>query len=211
MYKLRSILLALFSLAFLTVYSQNAPMPKREFRGAWIQIINGQFQGMSRQQMQSNLINQLNMMQRCGVNVIMFQVRGEADALYESRYEPWSRFLTGQQGKAPEQRWDPLAWMVQQCHQRGMEIHAWINPFRAKTKGTTLLANTHYAVRHPERCFSYDGLLIMDPALQENRTYICRVASDIVRRYDVDGLHIDDYFYPYPTAGAPRMPASAMA
>ena len=202
MYKLRSILLALFSLAFLTVYSQNAPMPKREFRGAWIQIINGQFQGMSRQQMQSNLINQLNMMQRCGVNVIMFQVRGEADALYESRYEPWSRFLTGQQGKAPEQRWDPLAWMVQQCHQRGMEIHAWINPFRAKTKGTTLLANTHYAVRHPERCFSYDGLLIMDPALQENRTYICRVASDIVRRYDVDGLHIDDYFYPYPTAGA---------
>lgn len=202
MYKLRSILLALFSLAFLTAYSQNAPMPKREFRGAWIQIINGQFQGMSRQQMQSNLINQLNMMQRCGVNVIMFQVRGEADALYESRYEPWSRFLTGQQGKAPEQRWDPLAWMVQQCHQRGMEIHAWINPFRAKTKGTTLLANTHYAVRHPERCFKYDGLLIMDPALQENRTYICRVASDIVRRYDVDGLHIDDYFYPYPTAGA---------
>ena len=101
MYKLRSILLALFSLAFLTVYSQNAPMPKREFRGAWIQIINGQFQGMSRQQMQSNLINQLNMMQRCGVNVIMFQVRGEADALYESRYEPRSRFLTGQQGKAP--------------------------------------------------------------------------------------------------------------
>ena len=130
-------------MAFLTAFSQNAPMPKREFRGAWIQIINGQFQGMSRHQMQSNLINQLNVMQRCGVNVIMFQVRGEADALYESRYEPWSRFLTGQQGKAPEQRWDPLAWMVRQCHQRGMEIHAWINPFRAKTKGTTLLANTH--------------------------------------------------------------------
>lgn len=178
-------------------------MPKREFRGAWIQIINGQFQGMDRPQMQANLTHQLDVLKACGVNAIMFQVRGEADALYASPYEPWSRFLTGQQGRAPQPYWDPLAWMVEQCHRRGMELHAWINPFRAKTKGTTELATTHYYIQHPERCFSYDGLLIMDPALQENRVYICRIAADIVRRYDVDGLHIDDYFYPYPAAGQP--------
>ncbi len=151
--------------------------------------------------MQANLTQQLNALKQCGVNAIFFQVRAEADALYASPYEPWSRFLTGQQGTAPG--WDPLAWMVQECHKRDMEIHAWINPFRAKTKGTKALANTHYYIQHPERCFKYDGLVIMDPALHENRTYICSVTADIVRRYDVDGLHIDDYFYPYPAAGLP--------
>ena len=107
----------------------------------------------------------------------------------------------GEQGVAPVPYWDPLEWMVRQCHAREMEIHAWINPFRAKTKNTNVLAPNHYAKRYPERCFSYDGLLIMNPALQENREFICHVAADIVRRYDVDGLHIDDYFYPYPAAG----------
>lgn len=198
---MRSFLTLLLSLCTLAVTAQS--MPKREFRGAWIQIINGQFQGMDRTQMQANLTHQLDVLKACGVNAIMFQVRGEADALYASPYEPWSRFLTGQQGRAPQPYWDPLAWMVEQCHRRGMELHAWINPFRAKTKGTTELATTHYYIQHPERCFSYDGLLIMDPALQENRVYICRIAADIVRRYDVDGLHIDDYFYPYPAAGLP--------
>lgn len=198
---MRSFLTLLLSLCTLAVTAQS--MPKREFRGAWIQIINGQFQGMDRPQMQANLTHQLDVLKACGVNAIMFQVRGEADALYASPYEPWSRFLTGQQGRAPQPYWDPLAWMVEQCHRRGMELHAWINPFRAKTKGTTELATTHYYIQHPERCFSYDGLLIMDPALQENRVYICRIAADIVRRYDVDGLHIDDYFYPYPAAGQP--------
>jgi uncharacterized lipoprotein YddW (UPF0748 family) len=196
MHRLLSLLLALLSL---TAAAQT--MPKREFRGAWIQIINGQFQGMERTQMQQNLTHQLDELQACGVNTIIFQVRGEADALYASPYEPWSRFLTGQQGKAPAPYWDPLAWMVEQCHRRGMELHAWINPFRAKTKGTTALAATHYAAQHPERCFAYDNLLIMDPGMPENRSYICHIAADIVRRYDVDGLHIDDYFYPYPAAG----------
>ena len=82
-----------------------------------------------------------------------------------------------------------------------MELHAWINPYRAKTKTTSLLASNHVAVRHPERVFSYDGQFIMNPALEENRIYICNVVADILRRYDVDGLHIDDYFYPYPAAG----------
>jgi len=175
--------------------------PKREFRGAWIQCVNGQFQGMSTQKMQETLIYQLNELQKTGVNAIIFQVRPECDALYQSNIEPWSRFLTGQQGRAPQPYWDPLQWMIEQCHARGMELHAWINPYRAKTKGTTALATNHIAVQHPERCFPYDGLTILNPGIAENRDYICAVAKDIVSRYDVDGIHMDDYFYPYPAAG----------
>ena len=133
---------------------------KREFRGAWIQCVNGQFMGKSTQEIQSMLSNQLDELQKDGVNAIIFQARAECDALYESDLEPWSKFLTGVQGKAPSPYWDPLAWMVEQCHQRGMELHAWINPYRAKHGSTSM------------------GQL-----------------------YDIDGFHIDDYFYPYPVAG----------
>jgi len=175
--------------------------PKREFRGAWIQCVNGQFQGLSTQKMQETLTYQLNELQKTGVNAIIFQVRPECDALYESNIEPWSRFLTGQQGRAPQPYWDPLQWMIDQCHARGMELHAWINPYRAKTKGTTALSTMHIGVTHPERCFAYDELLILNPGIPENRDYICTVAKDIVTRYDIDGIHMDDYFYPYPAAG----------
>ncbi len=175
--------------------------PKREFRGAWIQAVNGQWQGMGRDAMQAELRRELDALQAAGLNAILFQCRVEGDALYASPYEPWSRYLTGQQGTPPQPYWDPLAWMVDECHRRGMELHAWINPYRAKTKGTQALATSHYAIRYPDRCFPYDGLLLFDPGRPENRQFICTVAADIVRRYDVDGLHIDDYFYPYPTPG----------
>lgn len=198
---MKKTLLLFFLTLGLTAAAQGLPQPKREFRGAWIQIINGQFQGMSREQMQANLLNQLNELQRCHINTIIFQVRGEADALYASPYEPWTRFLSGRQGQPPAPYWDPLAWMVDECHKRGMELHAWINPFRAKTKSTTELATTHPYVKQPGNFFAYDNLLIFDPGIPANRTYICKIAADIVRRYDVDGLHIDDYFYPYPAAG----------
>lgn len=198
MKKLLFILMAALSL---TAFGQQQQMPKREFRGAWIQMINGQFQGMSRDEMQANLTHQLDVLKQCGTNVIIFQVRGEADAMYKSPYEPWSRFLTGQQGKAPSPLWDPLEWMVDQCHKRGMEIHAWINPYRAKTKFTKELAANHPFYANPENFFEYDGLYIFDPGIPANRTYICKIVRDIVSRYDVDGLHIDDYFYPYPAAG----------
>lgn len=192
----------LFALLFFSLNtSAQDVLPKREFRGAWIQIVNGQFQGMSRDEMQTNLTRQLNVLKECNINTVIFQVRAEGDALYASPYEPWSRFLTGRQGTAPSPYWDPLAWMVTECHKRGMELHAWINPFRAKTKTTTELSVKHPYVKHPERFFEYDGLYIFDPGLQTNRRYICQVAADIVRRYDVDGIHMDDYFYPYPVAG----------
>lgn len=193
-------LLIFLALALLTATSAGAQM-KREFRGAWIQCVNGQFQGMSPEAMRQTLSRQLDVLRADGCNAIIFQVRPECDALYESGIEPWSRFLTGRQGAAPSPRWDPLAWMIAECHRRGMELHAWINPYRAKTKGTTALAPNHVALRHPERVFSYDSQLILNPALKENRDYICDVVRDIVTRYDVDGLHIDDYFYPYPAAG----------
>lgn len=182
------------------VYGQ-VPAKKREFRGAWIQCVNGQFQGIGTEEMQRTLRYQLDELQRDGVNAIIFQVRAECDALYPSKYEPWSKFLTGRQGTPPSPYWDPLQWMITECHDRGMELHAWINPYRAKTKNTTQLATNHVAVTNPNRVFSYDGLYILNPALPENRNYICAVVDDIVSRYDIDGLHIDDYFYPYPAAG----------
>ena len=187
-------MLAVFSL------TASAQM-KREMRGAWIQCVNGQFQGLGTQKMQQTLSYQLDELQKDGVNVIIFQVRPECDALYESSLEPWSRFLTGQQGKAPNPYWDPLQWMIEQCHARGMELHAWINPYRARTKTTTALAPNHIKMRKPQNCFEYDGLTILNPGIPENRDYICEVARDIVSRYDVDGIHMDDYFYPYPAAG----------
>ena len=107
--------------------------PKREFRGAWIQAVNGQFQGMSPEQMKQNLVGQLNALQQAGVNAVIFQVRPAADALYAPRLEPWSRYLTGTQGQAPSPLWDPMQFMIDECHKRGMEFHAWINPYRVKT------------------------------------------------------------------------------
>lgn len=183
---------------------QSAPAQnsgKHEFRGAWVQCVNGQFMGMRTQDMQDTLAYQLDRLKEYGVNAIIFQVRPECDALYKSELEPWSRFLTGRQGQAPAPFWDPLQWMTEQCHKRGMELHAWINPFRAKTKTTHDLDARHIAVKRPQAVFAYDGQLILNPALQENRDYICQVVEDIVSRYDIDGLHIDDYFYPYPAQG----------
>ncbi len=191
----------ILTLALLLAVLAADAQKKREFRGAWIQCVNGQFVGMSTREMQSTLAYQLDELQKNGANAIIFQVRPECDALYQSSIEPWSRFLTGQQGKAPSPYWDPLQWMTDQCHKRGMELHAWINPYRAKTKATTQLAANHVAVRKPQSVFSYDDLLILNPGLPENRDYICRVVKDIITRYDVDGLHIDDYFYPYPAPG----------
>lgn len=194
---MRKVFIVFLALLSLTLSAQQ----KREMRGAWIQCVNGQFLGMGTQKMQQTLSYQLDELQKDGCNLIIFQVRPECDALYESSIEPWSRFLTGRQGQAPSPYWDPLQWMIDQCHRRGMELHAWINPYRARTKTTTVLAPNHIKMRKPQNCFEYDGLTILNPGIPENRDYICEVARDIVARYDVDGIHMDDYFYPYPAAG----------
>lgn len=191
-------LIVLFVAMVLSVTS--FAQPKREFRGAWMQCVNGVYLGKSSEQIRNMLTSQLDKLQEAGINAIMFQVRPEGDALYKSNYEPWSRYLTGKQGLAPADGWDPLAWMVEQCHSRAMECHAWINPYRAKMKATTL-ASSHAAAMYPDRVFQYGDLLIFNPALEINRQYTCLIVEDILKNYDVDGLHIDDYFYPYPVAG----------
>ena len=175
--------------------------PKREFRAAWIQAVNGQFRGMPADKMKRMLTDQLNSLQDAGINAIIFQVRPEADALYASQYEPWSRFLTGTQGEMPSPLWDPMQFMIEECHKRGMEFHAWVNPYRAQTSLKNSLASTHIYHEHPERFVIYGDQLFFDPALPENREYICKIITDIVSRYDVDAIHMDDYFYPYPVKG----------
>ena len=190
--------LALLLLTLSVVLLCSAAAPKREFRGAWIQAVNHQFEGIPTAELKTELSRQLDSLASCGINTILFQVRVEADALYKSALEPWSAFLTGFQGEAPDEDWDPLQFMIDQCHSRCMELHAWINPFRAKTAATTEFADNHQIKLHPERIIKYGDLALFDPALKENRDYICKVAADIVTRYDIDGFHIDDYFYPYP-------------
>lgn len=196
--KIKSIFLS-FVLLLVTTTAGMAQSPKREFRGAWIQCVNGQFQGLSKETMQKTLASQLDALQQAGINAIIFQIRAEADALYQSSHEPWSRFLTGVQGKNPG--WDPLQWMIDECHQRNMELHAWINPYRAKTKGTAALSPIHPYNKYPKQFVTYAGQLYFDPALPENRKYICKIVRDIVNRYDIDAIHMDDYFYPYPNPG----------
>lgn len=197
--RIRSLVLFLFIVFFTTAFAKEIDSPKREFRGAWIQAVNGQFLGMKESEMKNYLITMLDELQKANVNAIIYQVRVEGDALYPSKYEPWSRFITGRQGVSPG--WDPLAFMVQEAHKRNMELHAWINPYRARTKNTHELASNHQSILHPERFIQYDKQLYFNPAIQENRDLICLIVEDIVSRYDVDGLHIDDYFYPYPAKG----------
>ena len=203
MKKLQTIFTVAVMVALLLQAGVTKAQNKREFRGVWIQCVNGLYLGKTTEQIQNMLSSQLEELQKDGVNAVIFQVRAECDALYEIKLEPWSRYLTGKQGMAPSPYWDPLQWMVEQCHRRGMELHAWINPYRAKHGGTPMgqLASRSVVVQHPELCFSYDNLVLLNPGLQEPADYTCRVAADIVSRYDIDGFHIDDYFYPYPVAG----------
>ena len=199
--RVKTLFLLLLLFAFNTSINAQEFIPKHEFRGAWVQCVNGQFQGMASEEMQKMLISQLDNLKAAGINAIIFQVRPEADALYNSSFEPWSRYLTGVQGKKPSPYWDPMQFMIDECHKRCMEFHAWINPYRAKTKGTTALSPMHPYNKNPEKFISYGGQLFFDPGYPENIKYICKIVKDIVDRYDVDAIHMDDYFYPYPVPG----------
>lgn len=176
--------------------------PKEEFRGAWIHTVSqGQYAKMSTDECKAYLTKQLDLLRAAGCNAVVFQVRPSADAFYASELEPWSRFLTGTAGKAPVPAWDPLQFMIEESHARGMELHAWLNPYRVTTSKTEVLAKNHIYYKHPERFVTYDGKRYFDPGLPENRDFIESVVRDIVTRYDVDAIHMDDYFYPYPVKG----------
>lgn len=175
--------------------------PKHEFRGAWLHtVFQDKYLQRTSQQNKDYLINQLDNLQLAGINAVIFQVRPSADAFYDSRHEPWSRFITTG-GKAPEPFWDPLEFVIKECHARGMELHAWLNPYRVTTNAKDVLPKGHIYHKHPERFVRFDKKLYFDPGLPENRRFIADVVMDIVERYDVDGIHFDDYFYPYPVKG----------
>lgn len=176
--------------------------PKREFRGAWIQTaFQGEYKSMPPAEMRQSFIKKLDFLQSCGINAIVFQVRPEADAFYRSDLEPWSRFYTGEQGKAPAGNFDLMAFLIKECHKRNMEFHAWLNPYRVSSGGNTDLADSHIYYRHPEWFVKYNKQILFDPGLPQSRQFICEVVKDIITRYDVDAIHMDDYFYPYPAAG----------
>lgn len=177
--------------------------PKREFRGAWIQTVHqNDYRSLSAQAFRELMNERLDRLKDYGINAILFQVRPEADAFYISEYEPWSRFLTGTQGVAPDEPdFDPMAFLIDACHRRGMEFHAWLNPYRAGTTDFTDFADTHICNTHPEWFVKYNRLTLFDPGIPDCRRFIRQVVRDIVYRYDVDAIHIDDYFYPYPVAG----------
>ena len=176
--------------------------PKREFRGAWLHVIGqNQWQDKSTEQAKAYIRDQFDKLAGTGCNTVIFQVRPTADAVYKSELEPWSAWLTGKRGKAPSPMWDPMEYAIGEAHRRGMEFHAWLNPYRVTSTAKEVLPASHDSNKEPQRFFRYNCQILFDPAYQENRDFICKVVKDIVDRYDIDGIHIDDYFYPYPAPG----------
>lgn len=205
------------SLAFLLVASCAGPAPviepaatpdpplpavQREFRGAWIATVANidwpSRQGLSTVEQQAELRTLLDRAVAVGLNAVILQVRPAADALYPSPIEPWSEYLSGQMGVAPDPYYDPLSFAVEEAHVRGLELHAWFNPFRARHRtATTPASEDHVSVARPDLVKSYGDQLWLNPGDERAREYSLSVILDVVNRYDIDGVHLDDYFYPY--------------
>lgn len=186
--------------------ASSPPPTAREFRAAWVATVANidwpSKAGLSTWDQQRELLAILDRAASLQLNAIILQVRPGADAFFDSPYEPWSQFLTGRQGRAPEPPWDPLAFAVEQAHKRGLELHAWFNPYRAAYLRDTLPARTHISQTNPGMIRQYDRFLWMDPGDPDVRRRSVRAIVDVAKRYDVDGVHIDDYFYPYPVNDA---------
>jgi uncharacterized lipoprotein YddW (UPF0748 family) len=202
MAKLPRLVSLLFLFYSIQIFAQTLP-PKREFRGAWIAtVINLDWPsspGLDPGTQRGELIRLLDELQAAGINAVMFQVRSECDAMYASTIEPWSYWLTGGQGRPPSPFYDPLQFAVQEAHKRGMELHAWFNPYRSVREiGSYTNAANHVSVQHPNWLFQAGNHKMLDPGLPLVRAYVTSVVMDVVNRYDVDGVHFDDYFYPYP-------------
>lgn len=188
-----------------TVCDPNAPevndlQPKRDLRGAWVSTVSNidwpSSRTLTTPQQQAALLRILDTLANTGINTVFLQIRPEADALYASTIDPWSYWLTNVQGTAPSPFWDPLAFAIEECHKRGMQLHGWINPYRAK-QSTPTLASNHVAVLHPDWTFLSGTATLLNPGLPAVRNYLSQVIGDIATRYDIDGIHFDDYFYPY--------------
>lgn len=182
------------------------PVPNREFRGVWVASVANidwpSKPGLTSEQQQAELVVILDKCAALHLNAVVFQIRPACDALYPSPYEPWSEYLTGTQGKAPEPLYDPLAFAVAEAHKRGLALHAWFNPYRARhASAKSPPAAAHISQTHPEWVKTYGKSLWLDPGEPAVQKYSLAVISDVVRRYDIDGVHIDDYFYPYKERG----------
>ena len=198
---MRRLLSTLLFSILISVNVLTAQIPaKRAFRGTWVHTVaQSKYATMTEGQMKTYFNTLLDSLKAIGINAVLFQVRPEADAWYASKLEPWSRYITGTQGKNPG--WDPLQFMVEACHKRNMELHAWLNPYRSRVRNSNPLASNHIYFKHPEWFIPFGDLTCFDPGNPACRAFIEEVVNDIVTRYDIDAIHMDDYFYPYPVAG----------
>ncbi len=211
---LTALTLSAASILFRPVAGVKVAPLQREFRGAWIATVNNidwpSHPNLTTSQQQKELRTLIGRAAALRLNCVIFQVRPACDALYVSQIEPWSEYLTGKMGRAPKPAWDPLAFAISEAHRQGMELHAWFNPYRARYKGAkSAVATNHISRTQPALVKAYNGFQWLDPAEAGARAHSLRVILDVVRRYDVDGIHIDDYFYPYPDAKRTAFPDDA--
>ncbi|MBA2746630.1 MAG: family 10 glycosylhydrolase [Flavisolibacter sp.] len=199
--------LLLLTFSFCAALISNAQMQApQEFRGVWIATVDNidwpQKNQFNVESQKADFIRQLDMHLANGMNAVVVQVRPATDAFYPSPYEPWSQWLTGTQGKAPFPYYDPLQFMIEEAHKRGMEFHAWLNPYRANFSiGKASIAPNHVTRLNPGWFVDYGGKKYFDPGNKDGQKWVVKVIQDIVSRYSIDAIHMDDYFYPYRIAG----------
>lgn len=203
----RCLIIIIFCLNFESlVLSAQIPLSKPEFRGVWVATVDNidwpSMPVLSSEVQKAEFIRLIEMHKRNGMNALVMQIRPASDAFYPSPLEPWSQWLTGIQGRPPMPYYDPLAFMITETHKRGMEFHAWLNPYRAvfNTNSSSISA-THVTKIHPGWFLNYGDKKYFDPGNKEVQKYVSQVVKDVVARYPVDAIHFDDYFYPYRITG----------
>ena len=197
-------LVLIFLLLATSAFAQPLPKVEREFRAVWIATVDNidfpSRKGLPAEKQKEELLACLDLAKKLRLNAVVFQVRPMADAVYRSTLEPWSEFLTGEMGKP--QDLDPLEFLIAEAHKRGILVHAWFNPYRAYHSGAKTVSTDHISKRRPDLVRKYGKYLWLDPTDDEVKSHSLNVVLDVVRRYDVDGVHFDDYFYPYPERDA---------
>lgn len=193
------LLLLIFFVSAFSVKAQELPKIDREFRAIWIATVDNidfpSKRTLSVEDQKAEIIRDLELTKKLKMNAVIFQVRPMCDALYESKIEPWSEYLTGAMGKA--QNFDPLKFIVAEAHQRGILVHAWFNPYRAYHPSAKTVSPEHITKKRPDLVRQYGKYLWLDPTDREVQQHSLNVVLDVVKRYDIDGIHFDDYFYPY--------------